>query len=565
MPTFNEFADWLFPGDELPRTANPAVPAAIVPLLEEVQCKTGVPIDWLEKTSQFVINGLAGAQCLWFLHGAKGTLIEEPRTDEIGVPTRHDELDHALTLELYDLYAAHQAPKKGLASVEGTYFEWADGYLIEASPPNKKARRLKLGKWLRKMGASPALRKAFETRKLGHWGWEVSAHPYDVLTMSFRRPWTSCMRPPDPEGGKEAGEAQYGPLTDLAAGSAVVFFSRPGAAVPCGRLMLRPALAHYGDGPIIVSGHRIYGCGPGSVLPVEQLQQMLTSFLPSSLAVSSQEPYLCSLGADGRALSRFIYSDTDNNFCQQNDEKYDEAYAALVAAPWPEPQVPMEDVWSVAAEFQGAIDTSEVVLGLGVSIDVEEVADGIADGILRDLAPLQIYEILLDVDEDTETLAFAVIDQLPDPDAVSADIFNDLRHAVYDHLHEWFFETLVPHSDVVVLALPGGTAPENVQHHLDTLPGATFEYSDHDGYFDIPQLAYGAVNANNVGSDLSYAAEWVIDGQPIGAFVLVLAELLPNMTASPTLANYALSIGRFSQKEDRDDLIEWSDLGISYY
>ena len=521
MTTYPEFYDWLFPGDELGPQRNPDVPAAVVPLLEEVQCKTGVPLDWLEKTSQFVINGLAGAQCLWFLHGAKGTLVEEPRTDEIGIPTRHDELSHDLALELMDLYAAHQSTKRGLATVDGTYFEWADGYLIEVAPPNKKSRRLKLGKWLRKMGASEGLRKAFETRKLGHWDWEVSAHPYDVLTMSFRRPWTSCMRPPDPEGGKEAGEAQYGPLTDLAAGSAILFFSRPGAGQPCGRLMLRPAMAHYGIDPmIIVSGHRVYGCGP-DVVPVGQLQQMLAPFLPSrpsAVDVTSQEPYLCSLGADGRALSRYIYSDTDHNFCQQSDEEYDKAYTALVDAPWPEPKLLMESSWSIAAEFQGEIDTSELDLEDDeVEIDIQQLAANAHDLAIEENAWDDILDALRDPTFDI-IIPDAIVHSLPNntPDY----IYDDLREPVANLLEGSLIEAANEHT-TQVYAFEAGTS-------LDPIFNLVEEYA---GYSQTPEYIGDAVlHELGMSPNAERTAYFTDDGEEVETVLFISSIFNPNLS-----------------------------------
>jgi hypothetical protein len=508
MPTFNEFTDWLFPGDELPRTANPTVPTEVMPLLEEVQCKTGVPLEWLEKTSQLVINGLAGAQCLWFLHGAKGSIVDQ-ETLESGPPVNAGYEINEIMKKLSD---KADAKRQGL----GYDVDWHEGYITIQTFDMAKSweepistRRMKLGKWLRKQGASAEVIKSFETRQLPTWDWEISAHPYDVLTMSFRRPWTSCMRPPDPENYKEAGEAQYGPLTDLAAGSAIMFFYRPGAGVPCGRMMLRPALGHYGDGPIIVSGHRVYGCGPGNVLTVPQLQPMLAPFLPASLAVTTQEPYLCSLGADGRALSRFIYSDTDNNFCRQTNEMYDEAYDALINAAWPEPQVPMEESWSITVEFQGEIDTGELGLeDVEAEIDIRQLATNAHDLAIEENTWDDILDALRDPSGDT-LIPDAIAGSLPNntPDY----IYDDLLGPVDDLLKESLIRAANEHT-TLIYALEAGTPYDLVDDLVD-------QYA---GYAQTPEYSMvSALLELDISPNVERAAHFTADGEEVEAVVFI--------------------------------------------
>jgi hypothetical protein len=358
--TYNEFTNWLFPGDDISRARNPDnIPPEILPLLEEVQCKTGVPLEWLQRTAGLVIDGLAGAQCLWFLHGASGTLETQEEVESREWVFDALRAPKAAAAKKLRKQIERRPDNDGSGSLN-IDVRWTEGLVNEeqyateddwmAGRPSK-VRTTKLGKWLRKHGASSELRHAFETRELPTWDWEISAHPYDILTMSFERPWTSCMRPPS-DDDYIGGEAQYGPLTDMAAGSAILFFYRPGAKVPCGRLLLRPAASPDGVMLGIFGGGRTYGCGPD--LSAEQLSEMLE---PHS-SITVYRHLFCPYGRKGAALTRHIYSDTDHEFCEQTDEQYDAAYDALVEAPWPEPRLSMEDAWAVASEFQGQLDTS---------------------------------------------------------------------------------------------------------------------------------------------------------------------------------------------------------------
>lgn len=129
-----------------------------------------------------------------------------------------------------------------------------------------KGRVMKLGKWLRKQGAFQNEIHEFETRKGLEFVWKITTSPEEVLSMSYDRAWTSCMRP--------GGAFEYGPLWDCEAGSALILFYRPGASQPCGREILRPAIRKEKDKwtPRIVRGGRIYGTGtnvPGKTITEE--------------------------------------------------------------------------------------------------------------------------------------------------------------------------------------------------------------------------------------------------------------------------------------------------------
>jgi hypothetical protein len=367
MSNFIEFSEWLFPGDEIDtRLSNPLdAPEEVIELLQEVNCRTGIPISWLEKTVALVLDGLAGAQCLWFLHGAAGEIESEIQVPQWARISGYNAL-LGTWIKTYIETPAKEKDKT-LDKIVIEDIDWGGGkitmtrYFIHPKKP--KTQTQKLGKILNKIAkSSRSLKnfspyiKEFETRELPHWEWRISAHPLDVLTMSFRRPWTSCMRPPDPEkGDPEGGEAQYGPLTDMAAGSAVMFFYRPGANVPCGRLILRPALDYQND-PMIYSGKRIYGCGPNNIDP-EQIERMLED--STGVEITVGEYNLCVSGDNKKALSRKIYDDNANQFCSQTTEEYDEAYEALVEANWPDPQVDSEEIYSVAAEFKEEFEDYE--------------------------------------------------------------------------------------------------------------------------------------------------------------------------------------------------------------
>jgi hypothetical protein len=367
-PRYRDFAEWLFPGDPVAPVSNPLPEDPDVEdILEEVSSCTGVPLDWLKRAAQGVLRGLSGLGCLWYLHGAAGRLEKPPDLDNLDLPK---ELSRDLRDELLDIWKAHLIKnhagwvKKYKTEDLRLNIDWYAGRLaVLARPPGKiqydVVASVKLGKILRKNKASAALMKAFETRELPSWEWRVSCHPYDVLTMSFRRPWTSCMRPPDPEGqgsSRAPGEYQYGPLTDMAAGAAVLFFYRPGADVPSGRVILRPALLpqmdEYGNSitaPGVVYGKVVYGSGPGD-LKAARVDKMLRDATGVDLIVED-EP-ICPLGQDELALTRNIYSDTDREECVQSPEEYAAAYENLGEADWPESRLDLGDLAEVSGKLE---------------------------------------------------------------------------------------------------------------------------------------------------------------------------------------------------------------------
>jgi len=366
MTTFGDFTGWLFPNQPIAYQANPTsnLPEEIDEILGEIADNTGIPDDWLEKTAGFIVDGLAGLRCLWYLHGASGIIKDENPPFALQGDLREE-------LSVLCMEAGDRATKKARGDVIVNYISnWNEGVIVEdrfdaATQKSTKPRVMKLGRWLRKQGASSELLHAFETRELPTWDWKISAHPYDILTMSHRRPWTSCMRP-------ESGyEWEYGILSDLAAGSALLFFYRPGAGVPCGRLILRPMLDTSGQ-PAITSGRTIYGDGP-SKLSAQRIEVMLEDAGYGNLRVYEKD--VCRLGQEGRALSRQIYSDLSGG-CRQSTSAYDSAYYNLGNAGWPPPVLNVGHLRSVSEEWEGEIECElpfVVVEGLDIQKEVATI------------------------------------------------------------------------------------------------------------------------------------------------------------------------------------------------
>ena len=386
MTTFEDFALDIFPDldpREIGRVRNPSAPEDLEEILDYVACNTGVPKEWLAKSAQLVLEGLAGCQCLWFLHGASGE-IEDARHKSLD--TIEDLMEVGLTPAMVAEFVSivQDADARSLEKLHKRHPEadfhrsvrWGDGLMIERSfiGRDERKREVKLGKWLRKQGASTDLLHAFETRDMPVWHWKISAHPFDVLTMSHNRPWTSCMRP--------GGAAEFGPLTDMAAGSAVMFFYRPGADKPCGRRMLRPLATGSGYFSVL-DGGETYGCGPRG--PVD-----ITHLIPEDLGSFMADEPFCVLGKNGQftqgkgggrtvritgvglALTRGISSDVDQTTCGQTDEQYDAAYLMLIRSNWPASAI---DLWDLRDRAEGLLELIEeghISLMVDVTRDIAE-------------------------------------------------------------------------------------------------------------------------------------------------------------------------------------------------
>jgi hypothetical protein len=110
-------------------------------------------------------------------------------------------------------------------------------------------RRHKIGKLLARRGAMSCLR-AWEQRTVGRkYIIRFTAEPEEMLMMSYRRRWTSCMRP--------GGAYEMGPLWSVIAGDVLALIYVEGEDEPCGRVLVRrnqdgsftPEPKRYGDGP----------------------------------------------------------------------------------------------------------------------------------------------------------------------------------------------------------------------------------------------------------------------------------------------------------------------------
>lgn len=379
MKGFETFYETIFPGDS-PVLVNPVTQeSSVSELIEEVADVTGVDQDWLEAATGAVVHGLAGAQCLWFLHGAQGEIVEDPDNEGpewYRFPTDIEnwyretkinaEKEQKLGMVRFEIINTPELWRRGKIGVQKVYAERKDVY-----------QELKLGRvlnairaWRQKLYenqgiSSFAYQQAqrqyksrmldLDQRKMGKgWEWYVSAHPFDVLTMSFDRSWTSCMRPPGKD--RDAGEAQFGPLTDMAAGSAVFFIRAKGSMQPCGRVILRPAIG-YLDKPTVLFGGKKYGCGPDDFANVDFVEELLEPFLQG---VELQEEPLEWFASRGQAMGRNIWDDVGHGEVSQSKENYESAYRALQKANWPEPSLDIGELGTVAQNYVDDYDVCDV-------------------------------------------------------------------------------------------------------------------------------------------------------------------------------------------------------------
>jgi hypothetical protein len=456
MTTFHDFTSWLFPGDPV---RNPSsrdldvawrrTPAEAKTILEQVACETGVRKEWLAESVGLVLRGLAGLRCLWFLHGARGEIVAEGK-GQPNEPRLADELEQIRLRETHFDAKANATIHVTVDWLGGTATEMLYGPRV---PP--KPRVTKLGKWLKKKGASPELLHAFETRDLPAWKWEISCHPFDVLTMSHQRPWTSCMRP--------GGVHELGPLTDMAAGTAVLFFRRPGAAQPCGRTLLRPVDM---DGiPAVVGAEEIYGCGPEHLFE-DALHDALSPFLGG--VVFDGYAKLCGLGAAGHALTRYIYSDTDVAGCQQTDEAYEEAYKNLAAIDWPGPRLATKDLADIRVAAEAALPTVSDAPTRRMLADIaREITESyVQTGTVHDIE--QTYEAVVAGDIPTyEDLRNSDL-----PEDIST--MDDVQAMMLDRLKEMKRERLESiESEVIIIRKPEGPdtkqTREDIRYAMDGL------------------------------------------------------------------------------------------------
>lgn len=189
----------------------------------EIASNLNIPEDWTKRFLSQIEWGLDSIQALSMLDGLAGS-VNEPCPDPEWI---------------WDL-------DPNLQSVD-----WNRGYVQVLAPSG--TRKMKLGKWLRKVNATKEQVREFETRKLSTWEFKISTTSEDVVTMSYGRAWTSCMRPFELH--------QEGLFSDMKSGTAVLFWYRPGADRPCGRELIRPGVNRAGNLVGIRPGV-VYGNGP---------------------------------------------------------------------------------------------------------------------------------------------------------------------------------------------------------------------------------------------------------------------------------------------------------------
>jgi hypothetical protein len=542
MTDRERFIDWLLPDAAASSQRNPKwteLDPEVGALLHEVSCQSGVPLVWLADAAGLVVDGLAGLQCLWFLHGASGQVKTKGETesrewvfDALRAPKA------AAAKKLRKQIERSGSDGGGSLNID---VRWSEGIVHEeqyateadwmARRPSK-VRTTKLGKWLRKHGASSELRHAFETRELPIWEWRISADPLDVLTMSFRRPWTSCMRPPDfaQDTFKEAGEAQYGPLTDMAAGAAILFWYRPGASQPCGRMVLRPALDRdFNEPTILWPGERAYGCGP--TISAIDLQEMLAPSLPEEMVVTAQ--YLCQLGSYGLALSRRVYSDVDNEFCGQSDESYLDAYGELGTAPWPEPKYAGHEMRSVAVRWRGELDTVTDDGSMFGMFDMGELVAKTTNAVLALQSLSEIFQGLRDYSREPNLAAInrKALQGIEPLAAGNDDVFWDVDAGVRLALVEFLkWATEDAPTDVFAINNDKALAAE-VRRAQDVFGGHVIWPGD------FHREEGGASLLVPLGLERDDAGTWhTPEGAPVAMLVLVSQAMQPIYTDLPDLA-----------------------------
>jgi hypothetical protein len=412
-----EFLQSVFPDYEPGMQPNPSIDAGEVrDLLDQVSDDTGIPQDWLDKCAGLVIDGLAGCRCLWYLHDVEG----EIDVGKVRVP------EWAQSIGYFAGGTISTEGGYGDVKVEIGPEEWRKGHirLIKKKGEKTTEQTVKFGKWLERYiqkegleGTIQATRMRSDLKnraKRDTLRWRISTHPYDVLTMSFNRPWSSCMRP-------ESGHtAQYGILSDLAAGSAIMFFYAVGADAPLARLVLRPAVEKSGD-PIIVEGVTVYGAGPKG-LSAKDINHMLDHV--GAGQVEAIRAKLCKIGHDGRALTHNIYSDSDGRLCTQDGYQYQRGYSNLQGADWPEPQLDVGELRAVALEWGGKIESDD--LEEEIEIDVEEVAEEAAEYLFGGTGLEEMTEMYEERDLFLESLNTFYQEVHPEILAQAEDIMEDL-------------------------------------------------------------------------------------------------------------------------------------------
>jgi hypothetical protein len=449
-------------------TANPAeLPEGSEEILNAVQCQTGVPMKYLEHAVGLVLRGVAGLKCLWFLHGLEGQI----KIEHAGATVTPD---RPWVSSLVQAWLSDVGAAKGRYSFSAWHIDWREGSLGYTRTDNKtgvsKGVNVKLGKVLKEAGATKEQLKEFETRikpAQTHWVWKISAHPFDVLTMSFGRSWTSCMRP--------GGPAQFGPLTDMAAGSACLFWYRPGADEPCGRTILRPFVEFDPKQspeyrPCVNIAPTVKGAGPRGEerRDIEQhIRRALVErdggvykpagwyITPDGVAIDFTTEDHELLGQDGMALSRNIYDDYSTHYCSQDDDVYADAYSKMSLAPWPEPRLSDRKLDELRA-----LVTPEMLFETGEDggAPVPEVSEVVAyfEHWLENMGLSELLSFYSSEDHVEELPEeWQEVSEHIDWNEVNSRINEITRDHIGYHLSEDTYAVIVPVDDPLQMVLPG--------------------------------------------------------------------------------------------------------------
>jgi hypothetical protein len=255
---------------------------------------TGIETQWLCDRAERVLSALDNYGCLGFLNNIdgvwQGTFSSHPVWfEEMACQYERRSLFEKEGKKFLTLSNCLD-PNCGSMSFSEW---WTEGFVsirterYELTPEEpilleSKFSRQKLGKWLQSEKASESQLHEFETRSLNDWVYKVSSAPEDVFTMSYRRPWTSCMQP---------GHAyEDGPLAVAEAGGAMIWWFRPGAIVPCGRQWMLPVVV---DGePKIHVALQVYGSGPEYLDLAawqDEMEKKVGHKIPTCISIDLQE------------------------------------------------------------------------------------------------------------------------------------------------------------------------------------------------------------------------------------------------------------------------------------
>jgi hypothetical protein len=139
--------------------------------------------------------------------------------------------------------------------------------------------------------------------------YKITTAPSDVLTMSYGKNWGSCMSP--------GGAAYLGPLTDVLAGSAVMYFYSVDEekTEPVGRIILRPAVDN--GQPVVLVSPVTYGFGPLMQEDATAYNAVFAELKTKFPQITFEEKELTSV----TSLYDMIYDDSAKEKGKQSDTK----------------------------------------------------------------------------------------------------------------------------------------------------------------------------------------------------------------------------------------------------